>query len=56
MKGIESSNKDEMTGGSELHRQHGHTVLISGFTRALGLIALLVALILLAAYCTNQIV
>ena len=54
-KGIASSNQAEMTAGSELHRQHGRQVLASGFTRALALILLLVALVLLAAFCTRQV-
>ncbi len=54
-KGIASSNQAEMTAGSELHRQHGRQVLASGFTRALALILLLVALVLLAAFCTQQV-
>ncbi len=43
-----------MTSGTELHRQHGRLVLASGLTRTLGLIALLVGLALLVAYCTGQ--
>ncbi len=54
-KGIASTNQAEMTAGSELHRQHGRQVLASGFTRALALILLLVALVLLAAFCTQQV-
>jgi CRISPR/Cas system-associated exonuclease Cas4 (RecB family) len=51
-KGIQSSNQAEMTAGMELHRIHGRQVLASGFTRILALILLLVALALLAVYCT----
>jgi hypothetical protein len=53
-KGIESSNQAELTTGSELHRLHGRQVLASSLTRTLALILLLIALILLAAYCTRQ--
>jgi CRISPR/Cas system-associated exonuclease Cas4 (RecB family) len=52
--GIESNNQAEMTAGTELHRQHGRTVVASGLTRALAVILLLVALALLAAFCTAR--
>jgi hypothetical protein len=54
-KGIESANQAEMTSGTELHRLHGRQVLASGLTRTLALILLLVALVLLVAFCTRQI-
>jgi CRISPR/Cas system-associated exonuclease Cas4 (RecB family) len=53
-KGIESSNQAEMTAGTELHRQHGRTVLAAGLTRTLAVILLLVALALLVAFCTAR--
>jgi len=52
--GIESTNQAEMTAGTELHRQHGRTVIASGLTRTLAVILLLVALALLAAFCTAR--
>jgi hypothetical protein len=52
-KGIESINQAELTGGTELHHRHGRQVLLSSLTRAMALILLLVALLLLAAYCTR---
>jgi len=55
-KGIESTNQAEMTAGTELHRLHGRQVLTSRLTRALAVILLLVALVLLAAFCTRQII
>jgi len=55
-KGVESSNQAEMTSGSELHRLHGRQVLASRFTRTLALILLLVALVMLVAFCTQQII
>jgi CRISPR/Cas system-associated exonuclease Cas4 (RecB family) len=55
-KGIESSNQAEMTAGAELHRLHGQQVLASSLTRALALILLLVALVLLVAFCTKQVI
>jgi hypothetical protein len=54
--GIESTNQAEMTAGTELHSRHGRQVIASSLTRALALILLLAALILLAAFCTRQII
>ena len=53
-KGVQSSNQAEMTAGTELHRLHGRQVLASGLTRTLALILLLLALALLAAFCTAR--
>jgi hypothetical protein len=53
-KGIQSSNQEELTTGTELHRQHGRTVIASSLTRLLAVILLLVALALLVAYCTAR--
>lgn len=55
-KGVESSNRAEMTGGTELHRRHGRTVIAAGLMRSLAIILLLVALALLVAYCTKSLV
>jgi CRISPR/Cas system-associated exonuclease Cas4 (RecB family) len=55
-KGIEPTNQAEMTAGTELHRQHGRTVIASGITRTLALILLLVALALLVAFCTARVI
>ncbi len=53
--GLQSSNQAELFAGTELHRQHGRTVLAAGATRALALILLLAALMLAVAYCTTRI-
>lgn len=53
--GFESENQAELAAGSEIHRQHGRKVLASSLNRSLGMIFLFVALILLVAYCTAQI-
>jgi CRISPR/Cas system-associated exonuclease Cas4 (RecB family) len=55
-KGIESTNQAEMTAGTDIHRLHGRQVIASSLTRALALILLLVALVLLVAFCTRQII
>lgn len=54
--GIKSTNQAEMTSGSELHRLHGRQVLAASITRTLALILLLVALVLLVAFCTRQVI
>ena len=53
--GVESSKKAEMLGGTELHHQHGRQVIAAHLTRTLALILLLVALLLLVTFCTQQI-
>jgi len=52
--GVESGNQAEMSAGTELHRSHGRQVLISGFLRMLALVLLLLALVLLVSFCTQQ--
>ena len=54
--GMESTNQAEMTAGTELHRQHGRTVIASGLTRLLAILLLLAALVLLVAFCTGRFV
>jgi hypothetical protein len=53
--GVESSNQADLLAGTELHRRHGRTVLRAGLTRTLATLLLLVALALLAAFCTARI-
>ena len=43
-----------MIAGTELHRRHGRQVIASGLTRILAVILLLVALALLAAFCSAR--
>ena len=52
--GVESINQAEMASGTELHQRHGRQVLASGLNRTVGLILLMIALIILVAYCTAQ--
>lgn len=54
--GIESANQTELAAGTELHRQHGRKVIASSLTRTAGLILLMIALVMLVAYCTAKIV
>lgn len=53
--GVESANQAELVAGTELHHKHGRQVLASSLTRTVGLILLMIALIMLVAYCTAQI-
>jgi CRISPR/Cas system-associated exonuclease Cas4 (RecB family) len=52
--GIESENQAELTAGTELHHRHGRQVLASTLNRVVGLILLMVALIILVAYCAQS--
>ena len=54
--GMKSTNQAELATGSELHQKHGRQVLASSLTRTVGLILLMIALIMLVAYCTARIV
>jgi CRISPR/Cas system-associated exonuclease Cas4 (RecB family) len=54
--GVESTNQAELAAGTELHAKHGRQVLASTITRTVGLILLMVALVMLVAYCTARIV
>ncbi|MEP0805794.1 MAG: hypothetical protein HRF47_09905 [Chloroflexota bacterium] len=53
--GVEPLNQAELAAGTELHARHGRQVLASTLTRTVGLIFLLIALTMLVAYCTVQI-
>ena len=53
--GIESENQAELSAGTELHHRHGRQVLASTLNRTVGLVLLMVALIILVAYCSAQI-
>ena len=54
--GLESGNQAELASGTELHRKHGRKVLAAGLMRTLGFLLLLLALVLLVAYCTTQLI
>jgi len=53
--GVESTNQSELAAGTELHQKHGRQVLASTLTRTVGLILLMIALVILVAYCTARI-
>jgi CRISPR/Cas system-associated exonuclease Cas4 (RecB family) len=50
--GLESANQGDLAAGTELHRRHGRQVLLAGLWRALALISLLTAIVLLTVYFT----
>lgn len=52
--GVESENQAELAAGTELHHKHGRQVLASTLNRTIGLILLMIALIILVAYCAAQ--
>jgi CRISPR/Cas system-associated exonuclease Cas4 (RecB family) len=54
--GLVSENRSELAAGTQLHHKHGRQVLASSLTRTIGLILLLIALVMLVAYCTARIV
>ena len=53
--GMVSENQTELAAGTELHHKHGRQVLASSLTRSIGLVLLMIALAMLVAYCTAQI-
>ena len=53
--GFESENQSELAAGTEIHRKHGRKVLAATLNRSVGMVLLFIALILLVAYCTAQI-
>ena len=53
--GYESENQAELASGTALHRKHGRKVIAAGLYRILGFILILIALTLLVAYCTLQV-
>ena len=53
--GVESANQAELAAGTEIHVKHGRQALASSISRMIGLVLLMVALMMLAAYCTARI-
>jgi CRISPR/Cas system-associated exonuclease Cas4 (RecB family) len=52
--GAQAENQAEMAAGSELHFRHGRKALELSCLRSLAFILLLVALVVVAIYFTNQ--
>ena len=53
--GVASENQSELLAGTELHRQHGRSVVAFSLMRWAASIILLIALVALAAYCTTAV-
>jgi CRISPR/Cas system-associated exonuclease Cas4 (RecB family) len=53
--GLESENQAELAAGTQIHQKHGRQVLASNLNRLVGLVLLLIALVLITAYCTAKI-
>jgi len=53
--GFESANQAELAAGTEIHVKHGRQVLASSITRTIGLVLLMLALVMLVAYCSQQV-
>ena len=53
--GVESANQTELAAGTELHARHGRQVLASSISRNIGLLLLMIAMIMLVAYCSAQV-
>jgi len=53
--GVESANQAELVAGTELHVKHGRQVLASSISRLIGLVLLMVALVIIVAYCSQQV-
>ncbi len=53
--GVESENRAELAAGTDLHRRHGRKVLAASLLRGLAMFLVLVALVLLTAYFTIQV-
>jgi hypothetical protein len=51
--GVAPANQAELSSGSEMHRQHGRQVFLTGLLRLAGWVLLLAALVLLAIYLTG---
>lgn len=54
--GVESANQSELAAGNEIHAKHGRQALASSISRTIGLVLLMIALVMLVAYCTAQVV
>ncbi len=52
--GIESANQAELAAGTELHKRHGRSVVLSSLTRAFAFLLFMLAVVLLVSYCAAQ--
>ncbi len=56
LQGYEPANQAELSGGTELHYRHGQRLMISSCLQFTAYGLLLIALIILAIYLTNQLI
>ena len=54
--GTPAENQVELAAGTDLHKRHGRQVIAAGLTRTLGLVLLLTAILLLAAYLAFRLI
>ena len=54
--GVASENVAELAAGTDIHYQHGRTVMVGGCLRTLAVITLLGAVVLLVLHFVNQMV
>ena len=54
-KGVDSENVREMLTGTEIHAQHGRTVLVAGCLRTLAMGMLLAAMVLLVIHFVGKV-
>ena len=54
-KDVPSENIREMVAGTEIHRQHGRTVMVAGCLRTLAMGMLLAAMVLLVIHFVGQV-
>jgi hypothetical protein len=55
-RGVVSANQSELSGGTQLHHQHGRTLLTASLWRLLAFLLLLISILLLVSYCTAQVI
>ncbi|MDK1081390.1 MAG: hypothetical protein QGM50_05515 [Anaerolineae bacterium] len=54
--GYQSENQAQLESGTTLHHKHGRKIMAAGLFRTFGILLLLIALVLLVAYWTDQII
>lgn len=56
LQGYEPANQTDLTGGTELHYRHGRMVMVSGCLQFAAYGMLLLALLILVIYLTDQLI
>lgn len=55
-RGEPSENQAELASGTEMHYQHGRAVMVTGCIRIAAYVLLLIGIVLIAIYFTNQLI